>query len=218
MPPYEQDLDLNLAPDLQIELKLNLQNTISSIQLQEIQAQVQFIYDRICDISASEFLVIIPNLLFCRFKQLDYIEINVCSPLLEYNQKGAYQRHIIEFEAQHFGTVDILFENDTFGIYLLNIDAGQSIPAHIHLQMDEHELVLDEGLSFNTEKIEPGSSYDWPRSTVHGYDNFSDKLATILCIDTPKFIPEDEIVVHHANSLESILPTNINYYQGITTT
>ena len=218
MPLYEQYLEINLASDLKIELKLSLTSKLNSTQLQKIQAQVQFLYDRICEISATEFLRIIPNLLFCRFKWLDSIDITVKPLLLECNHNIICQRSIIEYETQPFGTVDILFENEKFGIYLLNIKAGESIPAHMHLQMEEHELVLDEGLMFNGENIEPGSSFDWPKGVVHGYNNLSALPATVLCIDCPKFIPEDEIIVNHTNPLESVTPANINYYQGISAT
>lgn len=218
MPLYEQYLELNLASDLQIELRLSLTNKLNTTQLQQIQAQAQFLYDRVCEITIVEILKIIPNLLFCRFKMLDSIEVIVKPPLQQCNQSSIFQRGIIEFETQQFGSVDILFENEKFGIYLLNIKAGQSIPAHIHLQMEEHELVLDEGLMFNGEKIKPGSSYDWPKGTIHGYINQSAVTATVLCIDIPKFIPEDEIIGNHTSPLGSATPINVNYYQGIYTT
>lgn len=218
MPVYEQYLELKLASDLHIELRLSLTGKLNTTQLQQIQAQVQFLYDRICEITTAEILKTIPNLLFCRFKMLDSIEVIVKSQMPQSNQSSIYQRGIIEFETQQFGRVDILFENEKFGIYLLNIKAGHSIPAHIHLQMEEYELVLDEGLMFNGEKIKPGSSYDWPKGKVHGYTNQSAVTATVLCIDIPKFIPEDEIIVNHTNPSGVTMPANANYYQGIYTT
>jgi dihydroneopterin aldolase len=35
----------------------------------------------------------------------------------------------------------------------------------------------------------------WPKGAAHTYTNPTDRHQTILCVDLPRFIPEDEIEV-----------------------
>lgn len=103
-----------------------------------------------------------------------------------------------EHENSVFGKVDIIYEIDALGIYELRIEPKKSIPPHYHEQMDEAELVLDHGIRCQNEIMSPGISHVWPRLLVHTYENVSDREASILCIDRPKFIREDEIETNEA--------------------
>lgn len=98
-------------------------------------------------------------------------------------------------ETSKFGDVDIVFERRSFGIYRLNIDPQQHIPLHVHRQMHESELVLGDGLLCQGKPAPAGTVFHWPHGAAHRYDNPTDRVQTVLCVDTPRFIREDEIEV-----------------------
>lgn len=101
----------------------------------------------------------------------------------------------LETEDSKFGRVDVVFETKEAGIYRLNVAPGKSIPLHMHQQMRESELVLSEGLLCQGKPVAPGSVFQWPLGSKHRYDNPSARYQTILCVDSPRFIREDEIEV-----------------------
>jgi FolB domain-containing protein len=98
-------------------------------------------------------------------------------------------------EDKSFGTVDVIHETAQSGIYRLNVAPGKEIPLHVHQRMEEHELVLTRGLVSQGCEIFPGTAFHWPRGAAHYYRNPTDRHQTILCVDTPRFIPEDEVEV-----------------------
>ena len=98
-----------------------------------------------------------------------------------------------EVEESVFGNVDIIYEIDALGLYELRVAPGKAIPPHYHKLMDEAELVLDSGIKCQNEMMKPGVAHVWPRLLVHTYENVSEREASILCIDRPKFIRDDEI-------------------------
>ena len=107
----------------------------------------------------------------------------------------------LDFEREEpaWGFVDVICETDDLGLYCLNVAPGQTLPLHHHARMEESELILDAGLlllELDTEpkEIEPGTQFRWAYQHVHGYKNVTQQWARILCIDTPPFIPEDEVV------------------------
>ena len=59
--------------------------------------------------------------------------------------------------------------------------------------MSEAELILDPGLGVRMKFCAPGLGHFWPRELVHTYKNTTDTEASILCVDKPKFIREDEV-------------------------
>jgi len=77
----------------------------------------------------------------------------------------------------------------------LNVAPGKSIPLHVHEQMRESEMVLGDGLVCQGQPCAPGTVHRWPRGAAHTYMNPTDRHQTILCVDLPRFIPEDEIEV-----------------------
>lgn len=101
----------------------------------------------------------------------------------------------LEVEQKPFGTVDVIHETKGAGIYRLNVAPGKSIPLHMHQQMRESEMVLGEGLLCQGHPCAPGTVHRWPRGAAHTYANPTDRSQTILCVDSPRFIPEDEIEV-----------------------
>jgi dihydroneopterin aldolase len=101
----------------------------------------------------------------------------------------------MEVEERPFGKVDILYASKKCGIYRLRIAPGRSIPTHVHRIMDESEMILTKGVLLQGNVPLIGSARDWPKDFPHRYDNPTEKEQVILCIDRPRFIPEDEILV-----------------------
>lgn len=98
-----------------------------------------------------------------------------------------------------WGRVDIIAETSVLGLYCLNIAPQQTLPLHHHEVMSESEYIMDEGLELLTLDESPksltvGDTFNWPHGLVHGYRNTSNHWCRVLCIDTPPFIPKDEIV------------------------
>ena len=102
-------------------------------------------------------------------------------------------------EDKPFGQVDIIHEGAGYGIYRLRIRPGGSISPHAHQMMEESELVLGAGLRLQGKPVVRGMAFRWPRGFVHGYDNPSPGVPTVLCVDRPRFIPSDEV--------ETVVPT-----------
>lgn len=98
-------------------------------------------------------------------------------------------------EEKAWGTVYVVHETRDAGIYRLNVAPGKGIPLHVHRVMRESEMVLTKGLLCQNESVPPGTVHRWPRSAAHRYDNPTDRWQSILCVDLPKFLPEDEIEV-----------------------
>lgn len=96
-------------------------------------------------------------------------------------------------EEKPFGTVDIIHETRAAGIYRLNVAPGRGIPLHRHEVMREAEMVLTAGLLCQGQAIAPGTVHRWPQGASHRYDNPTDKVQTILCVDSPRFMESDEI-------------------------
>jgi len=98
-------------------------------------------------------------------------------------------------EASKFGDVDVVFERRSIGIYRLNVAPGGTIPLHVHRQMHESELVLSDGLLCQGKPVAAGTVFHWPHGAAHRYDNPTDRMQTVLCVDSPRFSPDDEVEV-----------------------
>lgn len=101
-------------------------------------------------------------------------------------------------EVKPFGTVDVVHETRSEGIYRLNVAPGRSIPLHVHRRMAESEMVLGDGLLLNGKAMIAGTVHRWGHDVPHRYDNPSDRWQSILCVDSPPFLPDDEIEVDGA--------------------
>jgi dihydroneopterin aldolase len=98
-------------------------------------------------------------------------------------------------EVKPFGRVDIIYESEALGIYRLRVKAGGSIATHEHGRMEESELVLGSGLHLQGRPVRAGTGVRWPKNFPHRYDNPQMLEQTILCVDRPAFIPDDEVPV-----------------------
>ena len=107
--------------------------------------------------------------------------------------------------------VDRIFEEAGCGIYRLRIAPGQRIPTHVHRVMEESEMVLGSGLYLQGRPVQPGSAFRWSRDFPHLWENRSDSEQTILCVDRPAFLPEDEIAVDVPDE-ELVMPEPVSYY------
>lgn len=102
---------------------------------------------------------------------------------------------VYALEEKPFGTVDIIHETKVFGLYRLNVEPGGEIPLHVHRVMREHELILTDGLLCQQQPIKAGTVFHWEHEEPHVYQNHTAKVQSILCVDSPPFIPGDEIEV-----------------------
>ena len=114
-------------------------------------------------------------------------------PSLEIERDAAWA--MLVHEKKPFGTVDVIAETADAGVYRLNIAPGRSIPLHEHRVMQEAEMVLTEGLLCQNRPVPAGTVHRWPLGARHRYDNPTEEVQTILCVDCPKFIESDEIEV-----------------------
>lgn len=117
-----------------------------------------------------------------------------------------------EFEVEHtaFGAAHIVHEDDTLGLYILEIAPRGIIPAHYHRVMRESELILDDGLLQQDRPVARGNAFAWPLGHVHAYRNPTGRPRRILCLDRPRFMPEDEVPLAAAAPLVPLAPL-VNY-------
>jgi FolB domain-containing protein len=101
----------------------------------------------------------------------------------------------LRVETKSFGSVDVIHEAANAGIYRLNIAPGRQIPMHVHRAMEEHELVLTRGIRCQGREVFPGTAFHWPYGAAHFYENPTANYQTVLCVDRPRFIPDDEVEV-----------------------
>jgi dihydroneopterin aldolase len=109
-------------------------------------------------------------------------------------ERDRYWVDIVQ-EQKPFGVVDIIHETRDAGIYRLNVAPGAEIPLHEHRVMRESELVLSDGLRCQRKPVAAGTIHHWPKGAAHCYENPSGRYQTILCVDAPRFMPDDEVLV-----------------------
>lgn len=117
----------------------------------------------------------------------------------------------LEVEHKPFGQVDVVHVSPGCGIYRLRIAPGRSIPTHEHRVMEERELVLGDGLLLQGERVPAGAGVTWPKGLPHRYDNPTDGEQTVLCVDRPAFLPDDEVEVEEPEG-GLVLPPLLSYY------
>lgn len=115
------------------------------------------------------------------------------TPKLTIEREASEYRYVVE--ERPFGTVDVIHESRHAGVYRLNLAPGGTIPLHVHRVMEESELVLSEGLLCQGRPVRAGTVHRWPKDAPHLYENPTDRWQSILCVDSPRFVESDEIVV-----------------------
>jgi len=117
-------------------------------------------------------------------------------PSLEIERSAAWAQ--LGHETKNFGTVDVVHESSEVGVYRLNVAPGREIPLHVHRRMEEAEMILGDGILCQGQPMKSGTVHRWPMEAAHCYQNPTDRSQTILCVDSPPFIEEDEILVRGA--------------------
>lgn len=210
--PEERLRTQRLLVDLELGLSLDeaarSERVRDSVDYAALVSQVVFLLDvcefRMLETAAMTILryVLAPPAPGGRRAQVDEARIRLSKPdalpgsivpSVELRRRATDFTYVVE-EKDH-GTVDVIHETEHVGVYRLNLRPGGVIPLHIHKQMEEVEMVLTQGLFCQGEPAERGSIRRWPLNTPHIYENPSVHHQTILCVDKPRFIPEDEIVV-----------------------
>ena len=119
----------------------------------------------------------------------------------------------ISTESPQWGKVTILHEytndsiNPTSGLYILHISPQQSIPTHVHHIMNETEMICSSVMDVQSvnNQVQFGTIHSWKHNIPHTYINTSTTSeCCILCIDIPKFIPSDEILVSDSASIDTL--------------
>lgn len=111
-------------------------------------------------------------------------------PSLEVTRDAGWVK--LTHERKPFGTVDVIHETRELGIYRLNIAPQREIPLHVHGIMEESEMVIGTGLLCQGKPVAPGTVHRWPTGAAHCYRNPTSRYQTVLCVDVPPFLPEDE--------------------------
>jgi len=114
-------------------------------------------------------------------------------PSLRLRRFAADQKWVTE--EKPWGLVDVVFEHSGCGIYRLRLAAGGTIPTHVHRRMEEAELALGSGLTLQGRSIRAGTAFRWPHGLAHRWHNPTASERTILCVDRPRFMPDDEVEV-----------------------
>jgi len=116
---------------------------------------------------------------------------NRATPSLVIHRDQSELRGVVEHKP--FGTVDVIHETAEAGFYRLNIAPGRSIESHVHHRMREAEFVLSSGLLCQNQPAAPGSIRLWPNQMTHRYDNPTERVQSLLCVDRPPFVETDEV-------------------------
>ncbi len=116
-------------------------------------------------------------------------------PSVTLGRDAAWARAASAVEVKPWGSVDVIHETRDAGIYRLNVAPSAGIPLHRHQVMSESEMVLSDGLLCQGAAAPPGSVRRWAHGAPHRYDNPTARWQTILCVDSPRFLPHDEIEV-----------------------
>lgn len=115
-----------------------------------------------------------------------------------------------------WGQVDIVYEHEQpdLGVYCLYLNPNTCIPAHYHLKMSELEIPLTKGLVGVGElPCRLLGRQIWTSKQIHGYWNHTNRVQRILCVDIPRFDPNDEIVV----DIESWLEPTVSQFAPLST-
>jgi len=183
---------------MRIDLFKNAQTKIAPNYVQNIEREIQFLW-QFCPLSSElEFVDLVLHYLFSDSRYSAPGKYPFSKLVIETAQR-IYPidrfRFNMEIEKTRFGQVDCLLVNQSFGVYRLRIASGFRIPPHYHNIMEEKEIILTDGLSLDDKSIAGGTVKVWPKKIAHSYENNTLEEQSILCIDKPPFDPSDEVLV-----------------------
>jgi dihydroneopterin aldolase len=210
--PHERDTPQPLRVDVYMELDTREagkhQRLRESVDYAAVAGQLTFLLTscrfRLIETAADALarFLLLPPAANERRAQIDAVRLRLTKsyalagraiPSVEIRREA--REFELTVEKSKFGVVDIVFERPELGIYRLNVEPKASIPLHVHRQMHESELVLTDGLLCQGKPVAVGSMFHWPHGAAHRYDNPTDRVQTVLCVDSPRFIPGDEVEV-----------------------
>ena len=185
-------------PTMRIDLMKSAKTKVPPDYVQNIDREIQFLW-QYCPVSSElEFVDLVLRYLFSESR----ISLSGKHPFNKVTIQTAQRAYPIdrfrfkmEIEKTRFGQVDCLLVNESFGVYRLRIASGFRIPPHYHNIMEEKEIILTDGLSLDGNKVASGTVKVWPRKVTHGYENNTTEEQSILCIDKPAFDASDEVLV-----------------------
>ena len=210
--PHERDTPQPLRVDAYLELDTRAagqhQRLRESVDYAAVAGQLTFLLTacrfQLIETAAQALarFLLLPPAKSERRAQIDAVRLRLTKSYALAGRAIPYveiQRDASEFslsvEKSKFGEVDVVFERPELGIYRLNVEPKGSIPLHVHRQMHESELVLTDGLLCQGKPVAAGAVFHWPHGAAHRYDNPTDRVQTVLCVDSPRFIAEDEVEV-----------------------
>jgi dihydroneopterin aldolase len=203
-----QPLRLDVEMLLDTETAARKESLSASVNYAEIAAQLRFLLQscqfRMLETAAHALAcyLLAPPALGERRAQIERVRIRLEKPLvlegiaipsLSIERERGFAT--VLREEKPFGVVDIIHETRDAGIYRLNLTPGASIPLHVHHVMRESELVLTDGLWAQGKPVHQGTIHRWPNGAAHCYHNPTQRVQTILCVDSPRFIESDEVAV-----------------------
>lgn len=216
--PHERDTPQPLRLDVYMELDTRAasehQRLRESVDYAAVAGQLTFLLTacrfRMLETAAHALTryLLIPPAAGERRAQIDAVRLRLTKsyalagravPSVEIRREASEIQ--LAVEKSKFGEVDIVYEQPSLGIYRLNVEPKGSIPLHVHRQMHESELVLTEGLLCQGKPVHAGAVFHWPQGAAHRYDNPTDRVQTVLCVDSPRFIAEDEVEVEGSTEL-----------------
>lgn len=96
-------------------------------------------------------------------------------------------------EYNSWGDVDVIAENDSAGLYVLNVSRDQRIPMHVHHRTQEAEMVLDPFVFCQERQVPVGTVNIWSIRQAHVYAYrpstsagsflFSDFVKVLISVD-----------------------------------
>ena len=100
-----------------------------------------------------------------------------------------------EEEKSKSGKVCVVHESKDCGIYILHVYPKHAIKMHYQQAMEECVLILTDNLHIQGRQVQVGLVKEGQHLSPNLYDNYSDAVQKILCINHPKFTASDKILV-----------------------
>ncbi|HRI07126.1 MAG TPA: dihydroneopterin aldolase [Nannocystaceae bacterium] len=204
--PGERHQEQPLSVDLDLDLDLaragysgQIADTCNYDRVaDEVIALLRFRRYRLLEVAAEELAA----MLFGVHPALEGVRITLTKPRALLGRARAagvtVGRRPADFPRRHedarFGTVEVVMESAEAGLYLLHVGPGRTISRHVHRKMHELEWRVCGDLLRNGAPLVGLGARVWEKDEPHEYRNVGTREATLFCCDSPRFIPDDEIL------------------------